>query len=97
MKEALVMAHVSPKEIQYVNAHGTGTPNNDQSESVSLQRLFGAHMPLVSSTKSSQTTLQVRLEVLRPSSVSWQYNTISYLQSWLGASDGERDYANTWR
>ena len=52
MKEALVMAHVSPKEIQYVNAHGTGTPNNDQSESVSLQRLFGAHMPLVSSTKS---------------------------------------------
>ena len=52
MKEALVMAHVSPKEIQYVNAHGTGTSNNDQSESVSLQRLFGAHMPLVSSTKS---------------------------------------------
>lgn len=52
MKEALDMAQVNPDEIQYVNAHGTGTPNNDQSESVSLQRLFGKNMPLVSSTKS---------------------------------------------
>ena len=52
MKEALDMAQVNPDEIQYVNAHGTGTPNNDQSEGVSLQRLFGKNMPLVSSTKS---------------------------------------------
>lgn len=52
MKEALDVAQVNPDEIQYVNAHGTGTPNNDQSESVSLQRLFGKNMPLVSSTKS---------------------------------------------
>ncbi|WP_315319014.1 beta-ketoacyl-[acyl-carrier-protein] synthase family protein [Prevotella aurantiaca] len=52
MKEALDMAQVNPDEIQYVNAHGTGTPNNDQSESVSLQRLFGKNIPLVSSTKS---------------------------------------------
>ncbi|WP_273412330.1 beta-ketoacyl-[acyl-carrier-protein] synthase family protein [Prevotella aurantiaca] len=52
MKAALDMAQVNPDEIQYVNAHGTGTPNNDQSESVSLQRLFGKNMPLVSSTKS---------------------------------------------
>ena len=40
MKEALDMAHLTPKDIQYVNAHGTGTPNNDQSESVSLRRIF---------------------------------------------------------
>ena len=31
---------------------GTGTPNNDQSESVSLKRVFGDEMPMVSSTKS---------------------------------------------
>ncbi len=52
MKEALETAHLQPTDIQYVNAHGTGTPNNDQSESVSLKRIFGEDMPLVSSTKS---------------------------------------------
>ncbi len=52
MKEALKTAHLQPTDIQYVNAHGTGTPNNDQSESVSLKRIFGENMPLVSSTKS---------------------------------------------
>lgn len=52
MTEALAMAHLSAKDIQYVNAHGTGTPNNDQSESVSLKRVFGDEMPMVSSTKS---------------------------------------------
>lgn len=52
MKEALETAHLQPKDIQYVNAHGTGTPNNDLSESVSLERIFGNEMPPVSSTKS---------------------------------------------
>lgn len=52
MTEALAMAHLSAKDIQYVNAHGTGTPNNDQSESISLKRVFGDEMPMVSSTKS---------------------------------------------
>lgn len=52
MTEALAMAHLSAKDIQYVNAHGTGTPNNDLSESVSLKRVFGDKMPMVSSTKS---------------------------------------------
>ena len=52
MTEALNMAGLKPAEIQYVNAHGTGTPNNDLSESVALKRVFGDCMPLVSSTKS---------------------------------------------
>ena len=52
MREALKKAHLSASDIQYVNAHGTGTPNNDQSESVALQRVFGKEMPWVSSTKS---------------------------------------------
>lgn len=52
MKEALEMAELSPSEIQYVNAHGTGTPNNDITESQSLKRIFGEEMPEVSSTKS---------------------------------------------
>ncbi len=52
MKQALEMAHIAPEDIQYVNAHGTGTPNNDESESVALKRLFGDRMPRISSTKS---------------------------------------------
>lgn len=52
MREALSMAGLHPGDIQYVNAHGTGTPNNDLSEGVALKRIFGETMPLVSSTKS---------------------------------------------
>ncbi len=52
MKEALYKANLKPEEIQYVNAHGTGTPNNDLSESIALKRIFTDKMPLISSTKS---------------------------------------------
>ena len=52
MSDALRMAGLQPSDIQYVNAHGTGTPNNDLSESHALQRVFGQDMPQVSSTKA---------------------------------------------
>ena len=52
MQEALRMAGLQPGEIQYVNAHGPGTPNNDESESHALRRIFGEDLPPVSSTKS---------------------------------------------
>lgn len=52
MTKALEMAHMCPIGIDYINAHGTGTPNNDQSESAAIRRLFGDNIPAVSSTKS---------------------------------------------
>jgi 3-oxoacyl-(acyl-carrier-protein) synthase len=52
MNKALQMAHVGPAQVNYLNAHGTGTPNNDASESTAIHRLFGEKLPLVSSTKS---------------------------------------------
>ncbi|WP_432412046.1 beta-ketoacyl-[acyl-carrier-protein] synthase family protein [Rasiella sp. SM2506] len=52
MKKALGVAEIEPSEIEYVNAHGTATSNNDLSESVALQRIFGEEMPDFSSTKA---------------------------------------------
>lgn len=52
MKEALRMASLQPAEIDYINAHGTGTPNNDASESAAVIRLWGDNIPRISSTKA---------------------------------------------
>lgn len=52
MNAALQMAGLQAGDIDYINAHGTATPNNDLSESAALVRLFGDQMPAVSSTKA---------------------------------------------
>jgi len=52
MREALIRAHLTPAEITYVNAHGTGTVQNDRAEAVALADVFGPGNVLVSSTKS---------------------------------------------
>lgn len=48
---SLVMADCSPEEIDYINAHGTGTVPNDETESAVIEKIFGKK-PLVNSTKS---------------------------------------------
>ena len=52
MKNALDAAHLSPEDIDYVNTHGTGTPNNDASEGAAIERIFQNKVPYISSTKS---------------------------------------------
>jgi 3-oxoacyl-[acyl-carrier-protein] synthase II len=41
INHALIDAAVSPDQVDFVNAHGTGTPQNDMSESRALHRVFG--------------------------------------------------------
>src|SRR6266508_4198474 len=50
--QALEAARMGPGEVGYVNAHGTGTPQNDRTEALALRRVFGDGRGLVSSTKS---------------------------------------------
>ena len=52
MEKALKSADLQYSQIDYINAHGTATPNNDLSESVAIKRLFGEKVPDFSSTKA---------------------------------------------
>ncbi len=55
MKRALKDAGLEPKDIQYINAHGTSTPANDFNETRAIKAVFGEHAKTVnvSSTKSA--------------------------------------------
>ncbi|MFN4182030.1 MAG: beta-ketoacyl-[acyl-carrier-protein] synthase family protein [bacterium] len=54
MQSALKNAGVLPDEVEYINAHGTGTPYNDVIETRSIKKVFGeaAYRIPISSTKS---------------------------------------------
>lgn len=54
MSWALTDAGLAPKDVDYINAHGTSTPLNDAIETLAIKRVFGewaSHIP-ISSTKS---------------------------------------------
>jgi 3-oxoacyl-[acyl-carrier-protein] synthase-1 len=51
MKKAVEMSGLKVSDIDYINAHGTGTDNNDLSEGRAIETLFGTEIPPVSSTK----------------------------------------------
>ena len=52
MEKALSVANFKPSDIDYINAHGTATGNNDLSEGRAIIRVFGENAPDFSSTKA---------------------------------------------
>ena len=53
LSRALAHAQITPQSVDYINAHGTSTPQGDVAESQAIERVFGAQTPVaVSSTKS---------------------------------------------
>lgn len=53
MRHALDRAGISPQEVDYINAHGTGTKTGDSAELAALQTVFSDARPAVSSTKGA--------------------------------------------
>ncbi|MFD2670782.1 beta-ketoacyl-[acyl-carrier-protein] synthase family protein [Marinicrinis sediminis] len=97
MRMALNRAGISPEEVDYINAHGTGTPLNDRGETKAMKQVFGSHMAdiPVSSTKSmtghmleatGAVEAVISLEAL-------QRNLIPPTANYLGAEEGlDLDY-----
>lgn len=80
MQKALNLAKLQPSDVDYVNAHGTATLNNDLSESRALIRIFGENnMPDFSSTKAfTGHTLAVASSVEAVFSVLALLNNVVY-------------------
>ncbi len=86
MKQAIESAGMTPADIHYINAHGTGTVNNDLSESQAMIRLFGGQLPPVSSTKAftGHTTSAAGAIELVICLIALKHNFIPINLNWTG-------------
>jgi 3-oxoacyl-(acyl-carrier-protein) synthase len=52
MKKTIEISGLNLEDINYINAHGTGTGNNDLSEGKAIEKIFSSRLPKISSTKA---------------------------------------------
>ena len=52
MRQALRDAGLHPEDVDYINAHGTGTPLNDPTETRAIRQAFGAHADALAVTST---------------------------------------------
>jgi 3-oxoacyl-[acyl-carrier-protein] synthase-1 len=52
IQQALHAANLAPRDIDYINLHGTATPSNDSAEDLAVTSIFGTRTPC-SSTKGA--------------------------------------------
>ncbi len=52
MRQALADAGLAPRDVAYLNTHGTSTEVGDASEIAAIKQVFGEHAPMITSTKS---------------------------------------------
>lgn len=57
MTEALQITNIHASEISFINAHGTGTENNDLAESAAMKRVFNSPPPFASTKANTGHTL----------------------------------------
>ena len=56
MRQALERASLGPKDIDYINLHGTGTPSNDSAEAKAVAAVFGPRDPPVAASSTKGAT-----------------------------------------
>ena len=86
MEQALHDAGLAPLEVDYINAHGTGTPLNDRIETQAIRTVFGPHADqlVVSSTKSMLGHLMgaagavEAIACIKSLETGWVHPTINY-------------------
>lgn len=86
MRRALADAGLPPEAVDYINAHGTGTPLNDRIETRAIRAVFGPHADLlaVSSTKSMIGHLMgaagavEAIACIKSLETGWVHPTINY-------------------
>lgn len=93
MRMALAEAGLKPENVQYINLHGTGTPQNDLMESLAVERVFGSSIPCSSTKAMHGHTLGAAGAV--ESAICWMLCSDSETNRHLPVHlwDGERDPA----
>ena len=79
---ALSQADIAPKQIAFINAHGTATTDNDRAEGKVIARIFGSDVPFLSTKGFTGHTLGAA------GGIEAVFTILGLREGWLPASPG---------